>query len=95
MAQSLNKIYIHLIFHIKTTSPAIRQFLLSYSVEYDEAYVFKDEGFCPYRARRLYYAEPQGVASLALGYVLHWAFSPSLLNPELELLYNQCRDGSE
>ena len=22
----------------------------------------------------------QGVASLALGYVLHWAFSPSLLN---------------
>ena len=26
----------------------------------------------------------QGVASLALGYVLHWAFSPSLLNPELE-----------
>ena len=27
---------------------------------------------------------PQGVASLALGYVLHWAFSPSLLNPELE-----------
>ena len=28
--------------------------------------------------------EPQGVASLALGYVLHWAFSPSLLNPKLE-----------
>ena len=28
--------------------------------------------------------EPQGVASLALGYVHHWAFSPSLLNPELE-----------
>ena len=26
----------------------------------------------------------QGVASLALGYVLHWAFSPSLLNPKLE-----------
>ena len=25
MAQSLSKIYIHLIFHIKTTSPAIRQ----------------------------------------------------------------------
>ena len=23
----------------------------------------------------------QGVASLALDYVLHWAFSPSLLNP--------------
>ena len=29
--------------------------------------------------------EPQGVASLALGYVLHWAFSPPLLNPKLEL----------
>ena len=24
----------------------------------------------------------QGAASLALGYVLHWAFSPSLLNPK-------------
>ena len=28
--------------------------------------------------------EPQGVASLALGYVIHWAFSPPLLNPKLE-----------
>ena len=27
----------------------------------------------------------QGVATLALGYVLHWAFSPSLLNPKLQL----------
>ena len=27
----------------------------------------------------------QGVASLALGYVLHWAFSPPLLNPKLQL----------
>ena len=26
--------------------------------------------------------KPQGVASLALGYVHHWAFSPSLLNPK-------------
>ena len=26
----------------------------------------------------------QGVASLALGYVLHWAFSPPLQNPKLE-----------
>ena len=26
----------------------------------------------------------QGVATLALGYVLHWAFSPSLLNPKIE-----------
>ena len=29
--------------------------------------------------------KPQGVASLALGYVLHWAFSPPLLNQKLEL----------
>ena len=29
----------------------------------------------------------QGVATLALGYVLHWAFSPPLLNPKLELVY--------
>ena len=27
----------------------------------------------------------QGVASLALGYVHHWAFSPSLLNPKLQI----------
>ena len=38
----------------------------------------------PYRARRLYHVETQGVASLALGYVLHWAFSPPLLNPKLQ-----------
>ena len=30
--------------------------------------------------------DTQGVASLALGYVFHWAFSPPLLNPELELM---------
>ena len=29
----------------------------------------------------------QGVASLALGYALHWAFSPPLLNPKLQLSY--------
>ena len=28
--------------------------------------------------------KPQGVASLALGYALHWAFSPPLLNPKLQ-----------
>ena len=28
--------------------------------------------------------DTQGVASLALGYVLHWAFSPHLLNPKVE-----------
>ena len=26
----------------------------------------------------------QGVASLALGYALHWAFSPLILNPKLK-----------
>ena len=26
----------------------------------------------------------QGVASLALGYALHWAFSSPLLNPKLQ-----------
>ena len=31
--------------------------------------------------------DTQGVASLALGYGLHWAFSPHLLNPKLELHY--------
>ena len=31
---------------------------------------------------------PQGVASLALGYVPHWAFSPPLLNPKLEASYH-------
>uniref|UniRef100_UPI0040385F67 hypothetical protein n=1 Tax=Prevotellamassilia timonensis TaxID=1852370 RepID=UPI0040385F67 len=29
--------------------------------------------------------DTQGAASLALGYVLHWAFSPPLLNPTLEV----------
>ena len=29
--------------------------------------------------------DPQGAATLALGYVLHWAFSPPLLNQKLEL----------
>ena len=31
--------------------------------------------------------DTQGAASLALGYGLHWAFSPPLLNPKLELSY--------
>ena len=30
--------------------------------------------------------KPQGDASLALGYVLHWAFSPPLLNSKLVLI---------
>ena len=35
--------------------------------------------------------DTQGVASLALGYVLHWAFSPPLLNPKLELVTYQLK----
>ena len=31
--------------------------------------------------------DTQGAASLALGYVLHWAFSPPLLNQKLEVSY--------
>ena len=31
--------------------------------------------------------DTQGAASLALGYVLHWAFSPSLLNLKHESCY--------
>ena len=41
--------------------------------------------------------EPQGAASLALGYVLHWAFSPPLLNPKLQFfccLYSLQRERS-
>ena len=33
--------------------------------------------------------DTQGAASLALGYALHWAFSPLLLNPKLELVHDQ------
>ena len=32
--------------------------------------------------------DTQGVASLALGYALHWAFSPPLLYPNLEYCYS-------
>ena len=40
----------------------------------------------PFRASLHFIMWTQGVASLALGYVLHWAFSPPLLNPKLELI---------
>ena len=30
--------------------------------------------------------EPQGVASLALGYVLHWAFSPHFPMKKVEVI---------
>ena len=35
----------------------------------------------------------QGVASLALGFVHHWAFSPSLLNPKLQYITNKLNFG--
>ena len=35
--------------------------------------------------------DTQGAASLALGYVLHWAFSPPLLNPKFEMLNRMLR----
>ena len=57
-----------------------RQFLLSYGVEYDEAYVLIKAFALSGRGDSTMW-KTQGVASLALGYVLHWAFSPSLLNP--------------
>ena len=34
----------------------------------------------------------QGVASLALGYVHHWAFSPPLLNPKLKYSQPHARE---
>ena len=55
-----------------------RQFLLSYGVEYDEAYVFKDEGFCPYRARRLYYAENPGCRFACPGLCAPLGLQPAL-----------------
>ena len=54
-----------------------RQFLLSYGVEYDEAYVLI-KAFALSGRGDSTMRKPQGVASLALGYVLHWAFSPYL-----------------
>ena len=35
--------------------------------------------------------DTQGAASLALGYGLHWAFSPHLLNPKLESINTKKR----
>ena len=62
-----------------------RQFLLSYGVEYDEAYVLI-KAFALTGRGDSTMRKPQGVASLALGYVLHWAFSPYLLNLKLQFL---------
>ena len=60
-------------------------YLLSYGVEYDEAYVLIKAFALTGRGDSTMW-KTQGVASLALGYVLHWAFSPSLLNSKLRWL---------
>ena len=39
--------------------------------------------FCPYRASRFRLLITQGAA---LGYGIHWAFSPFKLNPKLDLV---------
>ena len=59
-----------------------RQFLLSYGVECDEAYVVKDEGFCPYRARRLYYAETPGCRFACPGLCAPLGLQPVLAKSE-------------
>ena len=42
----------------------------------------------PFQGATVPTRDTQGVASLALGWVLHWAFSPHFLNPKLEsILY--------
>ena len=38
----------------------------------------------PFQGATVPTRDTQGVASLALGWVLHWAFSPRLLNPKVE-----------
>ena len=68
MAQVLNKIYIRC-----STLRALNQL----SSKRVNAFALSGRGDSTMR-------EPQGVASLALGYVLHWAFSPPLLNLKLE-----------
>ena len=40
----------------------------------------------PFQGATVPTRDTQGAASLALGWVLHWAFSPHLLNPKLVLL---------
>ena len=48
------------------------------------AKAFIDIKLLPFQGVTNERALTQGVASLALGYVHHWAFSPSLLNPKLQ-----------
>ena len=39
----------------------------------------------PFQGATVPTRDTQGVASLALGWVFHWAFSPHFLNPKVEL----------
>ena len=51
-------------------------------------YIFSTPAPCPkafaLTGRDYSNTRTQGAALLVLGYVLHWAFSPPLLNPKLE-----------
>ena len=61
-------------FHFKTDNSAVK-------------YELKHKGLklLPLQGATAPTRDTQGVASLALGYVLHWAFSPLLLNPKLQI----------
>ena len=62
-----------MVFHFKTTKSAIKQ-----------ESQYKGLMLLPFQGATAPTRDTQGVASLALGYVLHWAFSPPLLNPKLK-----------
>ena len=40
----------------------------------------------PFQGATVPTRDTQGAASLALGWVLHWAFSPHFLNPKVEVI---------
>ena len=44
------------------------------------------KAFAPLQGAAAPTRDTQGVASLALGWVLHWAFSPHFLNPKVEVI---------
>ena len=74
MAQVLNKIYIWC-----STLRQLNQLSSKNNNIKGKAFALTGRGDSTMR-------KTQGVASLALGYVLHWAFSPPLLNPKLQVL---------
>ena len=69
MPQLLHKIYIHLIFHIRSQIQLL-------------AKATKGLKLLPLQGATAPSHDTQGVASLALGYVLLWAFSPPWPNPK-------------